>query len=69
MTCSPLLELILISPKVWSEPARSLEVEPKQARFMERIVVPQIAGRVVLIDPSFLEWVTILVLFAFYTKC
>ncbi|KAM5535714.1 hypothetical protein V8D89_010701 [Ganoderma adspersum] len=44
-----------VMQRVWSEPARSLEVEPKQARFMERIVVPQIAGRVVLIDPSFLD--------------
>ncbi|PIL36836.1 hypothetical protein GSI_00526 [Ganoderma sinense ZZ0214-1] len=44
-----------VMQRVWSEPARSLEVEPKQTRFKERIVVPQVASRVVLIDPSFLD--------------
>ncbi|KAI1788977.1 hypothetical protein LXA43DRAFT_598593 [Ganoderma leucocontextum] len=44
-----------VMQRVWSEPARSLEVEPKAARLMERIVVPQVASRVVLIDPSFLD--------------
>ena len=44
-----------IVQRIWSEPSRSLDLEPRATRTRERIVIPQLLYRLTMIDPAFLK--------------
>ncbi|KAI0722982.1 hypothetical protein C8Q76DRAFT_380837 [Earliella scabrosa] len=44
-----------IVKRIWFEPSYSLDAKPKAFRVSERILVPEIASRMSMLDPTFLD--------------